>query len=260
MKMVKIKSSLMILIFSLYAGGGYAANIDLYGGWAVNIDGVVTDSLFNDPIPSNVDISAFNESTGVGSILVNLTAPLGAHSVDFFFDHEIDESINTYFNENGSASGSLVSGQSWEIDEPGYGSGRDGDGNVLYFGDIYWNLDDSDKNTSYFDNQIFYDWYDDQSLVNSDGSTPVKDDVSVAMGWNFNLGLDEMAIISMFVSVDQPGSGFYLAHDDLDSGDSIYFSSSLSIISAAAPVPAPSTLLLLIIGMLGIVKHKRSIF
>jgi len=84
--------------------------------------------------------------------------------------------------------------------------------------------------------------------------------VSVAMGWNFNLGLDEMAIISMFVSVDQPGSGFYLAHDDLDSGDSIYFSSSLSIISAAAPVPAPSTLLLLIIGMLGIVKHKRSIF
>jgi len=233
MKMVKIKSSLMILIFSLYAGGGYAANIDLYGGWAVNIDGVVTDSLFNDPIPSNVDISAFNESTGVGSILVNLTAPLGAHSVDFFFDHEIDESINTYFNENGSASGSLVSGQSWEIDEPGY-----------LFGNI-------------FDNFL-------ASTLDNSNSIPagVEDDVSVAMGWDFNLGLDEMATITMLISETAPTAvdAFYLTHHDTDSDYSIYFSSSLSITSTAAPVPAPSTLLLLIIGMLGIVKHKRSIF
>jgi len=234
-----------MLIFSLYAGGGYAASIDLVE-WAMNVDGVIDNSVAN--------IDDFDLATGLGTVSTKVTGA-GDHFVGFFFDHEIIEQGNSYFNESGSANGVLATGQSWEIDEPSSqdGSQRNGDGNKPYFGDVYYNLADSGPSVSYLDNQIFYDWIDDQSLVNSDLSTPVKDDVSVAMGWNFNLGLDETVIISLFVSIDQPESGFYLAHNDLDSGDSIFFSSSIALI------PAPATLILVLIGFLGIVRHKRLI-
>ena len=51
------------------------------------------------------------------------------HNILVFLDIEIDELVNTFFNEFGSVVGAPGAGLSWEIDEPGY-----------VFGDIYTNF------------------------------------------------------------------------------------------------------------------------
>ncbi len=206
-----------------------AASIALFD-YGFNIDGTVSERMFSgdpldpfDPIPAQVDIGGFNESTGLGAITATITG-VGAHTFDVFFDHEIDEPINTYFNENGSASGAAAAGQSWEIDEPGY-----------IFGDIFTNFLGS-------------------TLDNGNGvPSGLEDDVSMAMGWDFNLGVDETAIISLFLSEIAPTSGFYLVHSDPDSSASIFLSSTLRIIG----VPEPSLIWLLVTGLLGFsIRHK----
>jgi len=227
-----------MLIFSLYAGGVNAASIDLFQ-WGVNIDGSValTDPFpptLPDPIPTNVDISLFDESTGLGTITLEVMASgVRARTVDFFFDHEFDEPINSFFNEYGSVSaGTLNVGQSWEIDEPGF-----------LFGDIFNNFLASTLDNSNNVPDIF------------------PDDVSVAMGWDFELDVGEMAMITMLIADNNSAvlDDFYLTHTDPDSNAFIFFSSSLEIKSIVAPIPAPATLLLVLIGFLGIVRHKRLI-
>ena len=71
----------------------------------------------------------------------------------------------------------------------------------------------------------------------------------MAMGWDFDLLLDEVATISLVLDLTAPGGGFYLSHTDPDSDVSIFFSSSLTIASA---IPEPSVLLLFGAGLLGL--------
>jgi hypothetical protein len=105
------------MFFGFVAAPASATTIDLFD-WGLNIDGALT--LPGDPLPIGVDDSAFDFSTGLGLLQVTV-AVAGAHNVDFFVDHEIDEVTNTFFNETGSTSGApAAAGQSWEIDEPGY--------------------------------------------------------------------------------------------------------------------------------------------
>jgi len=68
---------------------------------------------------AGVGDSGFNYTTGLGVLSITLTGS-GAHYVGLFVDHEIDEPLNTFFNENGNVGGTGAAGQSWEIDEPGY--------------------------------------------------------------------------------------------------------------------------------------------
>jgi hypothetical protein len=108
-----------------------------------------------------VDDGAFDFSTGLGAITAQLTGA-GVHSVDLFMDHDID--ALTFFDEEGARSGSPSTGQSWEIDEPGF-----------IFGDIVANFLDS-------------------SLDNSlDFLGP--EDISMALGWDFSLSANEIATI-----------------------------------------------------------------
>jgi hypothetical protein len=196
----------VLLTCGVFAAPAFA-DISLFD-WAGNIDGTISS-------PPGMDVSAFDHITGLGIISVTVSGT-GSHYVGLFVDHEIDEAINTYFNETGATSGSPAAGQSWEIDEPGFVDG-----------DIYGNLEAGD-----LDNGIGTSIY---------GNTTFPDDVSMAMGWDFDVA-DVPAIITFSLSDIAPLSGFYLVHHDPDSSASIYFSSTL------VAIPAPGALMLGAIG------------
>lgn len=194
--------------------------------YSFNIDGAVTTNA----APGGVDISAFSTTTGLGSITATITG-LGAHTFDAFFDHEIDEDINTYFNETATNSGVAAAGQSWEVDEPGW-----------LDGDIFENFQ-----SSALDNGIGTSIY---------GNTAFPDDVSMAMGWDFTLASMEVATIDILLSQLVPGSGFFLTHTDPDSMESIYLSSTLSI----SQIPVPAAIWLFgtgFLGLIGIARRRR---
>lgn len=182
--------------------------------WAVNIDGSMWEYFAGDSMPGNT--SAFDDITGLGTITMTV-AGAGSHYVGLFVDHEIDEPINTYFNELGATVGTPSMIQSWEIDEPGY-----------IFGDIYDNFTAG-------------------ALDNSIGSA-APDDVSMAMAWGFGLATDQTANISFVLNYVAPPGGFYLIHTDPDSALSVYFSSSIRISEGGVVIPAPGALMLGAIG------------
>ena len=192
-----------LLLWGVSTSSAMAATIGLFE-YAFNLDGTVVLA------GASINTAGFDSTTGLGAITISI-AGTGNHWVLGFFDHEIDEAINTFFNEAGSPTGVPVAGQSWEIDEPGY-----------VFGDIY-------------DNFI------GNTLDNAVGTSD-PEDVSMGMGWNFFLADGETATITFVLSEIMPTSGFYLTHHDQDSQASIYFSSAIS--TTGNPVPEPTSLLL----------------
>ena len=204
----------------------WAATIALFD-YGFNIDGTVSMPFQGDPVPSGVNLSGFDDITGLGAIGITMTGA-GAHSFDAFFDHEIDEPINTFFNEIGATTGTALAVQSWEIDEPG-------DVN----GDIFLNFENSALDNG-IGTSVFVD-------------TVFPDDVSMAMGWDFSLASGDMALIELVLSEVAPASGFFLSHSDPASNATIYLSSSLTVI----PVPAAVWLFGSgLLGLIGIARRK----
>ena len=192
-----------------------------------NLNGAIVAP--GDPLPGGISMnaSAFDFATGLGTVSIRFSpGAAGSYYIAGFFDHEIDEAGNTFFNEAGWAIGTPQAGQSWEVDEPGYA-----------FGDIYDNL-----LAGTLDDQVF------------DGFVDLVDDVAMAMGWDFTLASDlEFAIVDFILSDTAPTSGFYLVHQDPDSQYNLYFSSTLDI----GAIPEPGTLLLLGGGFAGLILLRR---
>jgi hypothetical protein len=229
-----IKNKLIVSLFTVVLGSSLfisaqAATLAL-ADYGFNIDSNI--SFPGDTIPSEINTAGFNFTTGLGNINIAISGA-GSHSFFAFFDHEIDAATNTFFNETGSSTGTAATGQSWEIDEPSWVEG-----------DIWYNFQDS-----FLDNDIGYSIYS----TSIDGYTVFPDDVSMAMGWDFNLADGEDALISMILSDVAPTSGFFLTHTDPDSGYSIYLSSNLSITA----VPLPGALWLMVSGLIGLVTISR---
>jgi hypothetical protein len=224
-----------IALLGMSGWSANAATIDLFE-YGFNIDLALTESAFGDPTPSNVDASGFSFSDGLGQIDITLTGA-GAHNALVYFDHEIDEAINTYFNENATSGGSLASGQKFEADEPGF-----------IFGDIY-------------DNFLA------NSLDNTNGVTiGSEDDVSMAISWDFVLAAGQTAVASFFTNVvNGAGSNFWLSQNDPDSNASFFFWSTLTITDAPIDppidppigMPEPSMLVLMTFGMLAVFGLRR---
>jgi hypothetical protein len=192
---------------------------------AFNVNGTVQSTLADGPLPGSLpgawDLSAFDFTSGLGTISVTVTGG-GVYSLLGFFDYEIDEAENTFFNEFAEAMGVAPAGLSWEIDEPGYS-----------FGDIFTNFA--------------------AGALDNTNAVPAAspEDVAVALGWLFALAPGESALIQFTISELAPGGGFYLVHTDPDSlggPASVYYSTSLTVRSEG--VAEPSSILLLGLGLL----------
>lgn len=170
--------------------------------------------------------AGFNFTTGLGTIGLTVTGT-GNHTIIGWFNHDFDSAINTFFNEYAAVFNVPAAGQSWEIDEPGY-----------VFGNIFSHVQAGGP-------------LDNANAVPS-GS---PDDVSWAFGWNFALTAGQTALINFNVGQTAPGGGFYLQQTDFDTGESIFFSSSLSV-SGGGGVPEPSSWLLL--GVIGTLVSGRA--
>lgn len=178
--------------------------------WAFNIDGNVIAQEFGDNVPSN------NLLGDLGDVSVEITGA-GSHFVFAYFDYEIDQANNTFFNELAEVFGTPDAGQSWEIDEPGF-----------VFGNIYDNL--------------FAGIFDNSNDLDSIG----REDVSFGIGWDFTLTDTQSAAVNFSLSDIAPSDGFYLRHFDDQVGpnfnqtSSIYLASSLNISNAPADPPPPA--------------------
>jgi hypothetical protein len=223
---VRIKKFLIIgltllFVFSIRISKASATSF-LYD-WAFNVDGAIYEFMAGDSMPTTGAL----DGEGLGT-LTWTTDVAGSHNFIAFFDHEIDEAINTFFNEYGEAIDTPTVTQSWEIDEPGY-----------LFGDIY--------------DHVLAGSLDNTNAVPE--ATP--DDVSWAIGWDFDLVAEESATITLNLSDTTPTSGFYLAQTDPDFDETIYYSSTIDIISVA--IPEPGTMILfgsLLLGIIGGTNKK----
>jgi hypothetical protein len=226
--MKNLKTAFLAIIFGCLSMPVHAGPI-LFD-WAFNIDGGLT--FPGDALPASVDATLFDFTTGLGIIDVTLSGA-GTHNVTGFFDHEIDESINTFFNENGVTGGAPSAEQSWEIDEPGY-----------IFGNI-------------FDNLLANTLDDFNALSVAD--FPFGEDVSMAMGFDFSLAASETATVSFNLSETNDAPGFWLQQFDPDSVASVFFWGDITISGGEPPtaLSEPSTLSLFAIGLAGIAWVRR---
>ena len=237
---MKRQSSLLAITAALALGSttASAGPIDLFD-WGFNIDGTTWcldagGGAFCDSndgsLPAAIDASMFDFVTGLGEIVVTVTGA-GVHNVIAFLDHEIDEAGTTFFNESVVGDGdSFAAGQSGEGDEPGF-----------VFGDI-------------FDNFL------DNTLDGATGVPPgAPDDASMALGWGFALGAGETATVTFnTATANGSGAAIALVHSDTIDTDQIFFWSSIRI--AGQPpvgVPAPGTLALFGLGLLGVAGIRR---
>ncbi len=193
----------------------HVAGRDLNGGRAGSAAALSTDAL-----PPELSLSFASSLSADGSDLilayevenVSVETIIGMTFVSYV-DAEIDEPKNSFFNEVAATSGSLASGQAFEVDEPGFSSG-----------DIYDNASNA-------------------ALDGANAST-TADDVAMAFSFLFpELAPGEVARIEVMLSEDGDRLGdFAIRQSDTDpsSPTTIDFSGRGILI----PIPEPGAALL----------------
>lgn len=151
--------------------------------------------------------------------------PLASLTFVSFLDAEIDEAINTFFNEYGEVEGTPAAIQGWEIDEPGYA-----------FGDVY-------------DNAF-------AALLDGQNGVPVgaPDDVSMALSFAVGpLAPGQAARFELLISEDGDAlGGFLLRQRDAAIGSP----TTITFSGRAAIVPEPATAVLVALGIAGLARTR----
>jgi hypothetical protein len=195
-----------------------------------NEDGTPTD-LFpssSSPIsaPGVTVTSGFGNSSqspylsGLGTLKYTVSGA-GAHTFIGFVDDEADFN-NGPFNDYGFVSGgSTPSYLTWQIDIP------------------------STLGTLAYNNG---------PLLNENNVPNGNNDVSFALGFGFNLGAGQVATIDLSLTSAAPGGSYiYLADQNNISGESVYYSGSLTITSPVHGVPDNgATWISMLLGLTGL--------
>lgn len=194
----------------------------------LNVNGTQYYDTFSVP---GLNVSGFNQTTGLGTITLTFNPGPGSYYVTAYFDLEL---AVPFYNEYGTAFGSPVAGQSWQIDDPINGT-------------IFAN---AQNNT--LDNTNHIPGTADNYLGTCTGSD-CNGDVSWAMGFNFTLGASQEEVVTLNLSQSAPSSGFYLQQTHpVDPNNPVavnaYFSGTAAP-QGTSSTPEPGTWMLLISGL-----------
>jgi len=158
-----------------------------------------------------------------------------------FVDHEIDNDVNGPYNEYGAYRDPalLAAGQHWEIDEPG------------------WNEDPADPMGDIFKHATSVAGL---KLDDSNGITITYPfNVSMAIGWIYNIPTGKHAIFQWDLSTTAPGASVFALeqHDTGTNSDVIYFSGSVTVKDIQyTGVPEPGGFVLLGAGFVGLLAAR----
>ncbi len=224
----------------LVEDGGSVFEIDAFiqiEGLDLNDAGPGTAArVSTDSLPPELTLSFSSELSGDESDLTlryridnTGASPLAGLTFLSLFDAEIDQGVNTFFNEFAETTGSLAIGQSFEVDEPGFGSGD------LFANLLAGQLDGVNAVAEGFENDV-------------------------AMALSFALGplsVGDSALVELLVSEDGDSLGsFSIRHLDADP----LSTTEITYSGRATVVPEPSTLTLLLLGLAtlrGGMKQRR---
>ena len=198
-----------------------------------------------DTLTSGLDVtfSTNLDSDGFGTMTWSLTNNTGSDltgvSLFGFLDADIDETINTFFNEVGLESDFMLGAgssdgfaDSFEIDEPGF-----------LFGDIIANLLAG-------------------SLDNTNSVAPgAPDDVSMALGFDVGMLLADQSLTATFDIAAMNNGG--LIQFDPGSDFQFWYNGFIELSDVGpTPVPVPATFALILagaVGFLGARRHRQAL-
>ena len=211
--------------------GGFVEEIDAF---LAGPGDALAAQLSQQPPPAGLALafsSALSADTTELSLVYDVTnttaAPIAGITFLSFFDAEIDESLNTFFNEYAETAGALAAGQGYEIDEPGFA-----------FGDIIANAR--------------------AASLDGTNAVPIGAPEDVSMALSFVIGLlnpGQTARFEILVSEDGDALGTFAIHQhDVDPRSSTVITYS----GAASIVPEPGTALLLGFGAALLCARQRN--
>ena len=199
--------------------------------WSIDVDGILYQSTDIYMAPASE-----GDITGVGGF------PLFS-----------DEDANT----GELYKGPVAAGTITLTFEPCYGGNHHVEGyfdvEIDSYLNTFWNETGTAHGTATGGVDGYADYYDPAFVDPADNPADDPDDIIWVMNWDFSLAYNQDAILTYYLTADEPSSSFYLSQSDIDSNETVYLYSTLEIRDRVCPIPEPGTILLVGSGLLGIV-------